>query len=391
MLVKINIQLLDNLSKFFHNSIRFLFTSKPYIFLVFCAITIMLTYSLLAAKISLNMSNVMGASDAVSPAPTTVSPTHLVNSIGYNSTDIVNQVNQKRSSLNIKTVTLDSNLTEASKEKLDDLITSNYWDNNAPDGTTPWDILEKIGYKYNDATILLAKGYTSAKAVVDGWFNSTNKSFLMDKKYSKVGVSIKAGTIQGESTVVVVMYLATPKTIYTNTTNTTSKNIDCLGPDGKQIKATQKECDEFNSAWGKSKIQPTTPKAQIPSYIAPQNNGKPLITCVVNYTCTNNSYTYQVDADYCKTIQESASSLCNTFPANNTYATPTPSQEEMQVIVDQYNRDVQRCQENAISQYNIAKQNCTVRFGGASSAGEACMQIANGEYDTNNSNCGSTL
>lgn len=36
--------------------------------------------------------------------------------------------------------------------------------------------------------------------------------------------------------------------------NNTSTKIDCTGPDGKHFQATQKECNEFNAAWGNKKI-----------------------------------------------------------------------------------------------------------------------------------------
>lgn len=45
----------------------------------------------------------------------------------------------------------------------------------------------------------------------------------------------------------------TPTVVFQrNNSNTTTSNskIDCTGPDGKHFIATQKECDEFNTAWG---------------------------------------------------------------------------------------------------------------------------------------------
>jgi len=320
-------------------------------------------------------------------------PTPTIDWSGYNESDIINQINQERSSNKLAEVTTNEKLTKAADDKLDDLIEKNYWENNSPEGTTPWVILESNGYNYEEATMLLARGYNSAKEVVDGWLDSTSKDYLLDKKYSNAGVAIKTGTIQGNSSKLVVLYLASPKVTYTNNTKTTSKNIDCVGPDGKHFQTTQKECEDFNNAWGSTKKSNTSTNNKIPTNIAPINNGKPLITCKVNYPCTGNSYTYQVDADYCNTIQQSAASMCNTFSTGNTttYVTPTPSQEQMQATVDQYNSNVQSCRNSAVSQYNIAKQNCNVQFGGSSSAGEACLTIAKNNYDSSYQNCGNTL
>lgn len=42
----------------------------------------------------------------------------------------------------------------------------------------------------------------------------------------------------------------TKKTTSGSTNNTKTNTIDCVGPDGVHFQTTQKECDEFNQAWG---------------------------------------------------------------------------------------------------------------------------------------------
>lgn len=50
-----------------------------------------------------------------------------------------------------------------------------------------------------------------------------------------------------------------PKTsVSTVKQTTTIPKIDCTGPDGVVFKTTQKECDEFNAAWGKTQITNST-------------------------------------------------------------------------------------------------------------------------------------
>lgn len=39
-------------------------------------------------------------------------------------------------------------------------------------------------------------------------------------------------------------------------------NIDCIGPDGKKFKTTQKECDKFNSAWNNEKVETESQPSQ---------------------------------------------------------------------------------------------------------------------------------
>jgi hypothetical protein len=106
--------------------------------------------------------------------------------------------------------------------------------------------------------------------------------------------------------------------------------IDCTGPDGKHIQLTQKECDEFNSAWGKT---PSTNQTNggnqvqnnhviIPTYTNTYVDNS--ITCFVSYPCTGNSYTYRLLPADCTNAQQAARNVCNTSYGNNyNYALPT--------------------------------------------------------------------
>lgn len=127
--------------------------------------------------------------------------------------------------------------------------------------------------------------------------------------------------------------------------NTTK--INCIGPDGKTFQTTQVECDNFNKAWGKKPVNTQAPvynnqninkypacvvyypglkttdtyyhlspsecinlKNKVASGSVPPTSSN--ITCVVNYSCTGNSYTYTVDKSTCEFMQSSAASTCRT-------------------------------------------------------------------------------
>lgn len=127
--------------------------------------------------------------------------------------------------------------------------------------------------------------------------------------------------------------------------NTTK--IDCIGPDGKTFQATQTECNNFNRAWGKKPVNTQAPaynnqnmyrypacvvyypglkKTDTYYHFSPSEcinlkneiaSGSVLptssnITCVVNYPCTGNSYTYTTDKNTCEFMQSSAASTCRT-------------------------------------------------------------------------------
>lgn len=76
--------------------------------------------------------------------------------------------------------------------------------------------------------------------------------------------------------------------------------IDCVGPDGKHMSITQKECDDFNNAW--------KPRATI----APQNSNQ-------NSPCGANQY-YSYGSCYCNDgySKNYSTGLCDPCPANST-------------------------------------------------------------------------
>ncbi|GAA3205328.1 hypothetical protein GCM10010468_20270 [Actinocorallia longicatena] len=52
-----------------------------------------------------------------------------------------------------------------------DMAVNNYFSHTSQDGSSPWDRIKRTGYT-GGAAENIAAGYTSAKAVMDGWMNS---------------------------------------------------------------------------------------------------------------------------------------------------------------------------------------------------------------------------
>ena len=86
--------------------------------------------------------------------------------------------------------------------------------------------------------------------------------------------------------------------------NPTSRQIECVGPDGVHFKTTQKECDDFNTAWEKPSQNTVSPKTSYSS--------EPLISCVLSYG------TFQLTQSSCASFKERDAPLpllpVNTYP-----------------------------------------------------------------------------
>ncbi len=171
--------------------------------------------------------------------------------------NLISEINKKRIEAGVGTLAENYYLNKAANEKANEIFANNSWNNNFNEKNT-WKYVKESGYNYVFAGLLLARDYTSAFEVVNGWMNSSNKTDLLDSKYIDLGLNIRDGTNQGESTNFVVLFLANKKinnvvlSAQTQIINNQTNYIDCIGPDGKHFQTTQKECDDFNAAWDKS-------------------------------------------------------------------------------------------------------------------------------------------
>lgn len=197
---------------------------------------------------------------------------------------------------------------------------------------------------------------------------------------------------------------ATPKPIYepTNTLtdtptpylNTSQPLIDCTGPDGKHLQVTQKQCDDFNAAWGNAsnsgngiqceiipgqyitvKDETECEQARTSFMSASSNSGsmtnQPTVSCVLSWG------TFQITQTECdqeKAIDAQSQNTQNTQYYYPTYATPTP------LPTIDYSYQNSQCKQNALNTYQAAQQYAMGMYGGGSSAGAALIKIAQAQY-----------
>ncbi len=141
--------------------------------------------------------------------------------------DLLTITNQKRQENGQKPLKMDSELTQAAQAKGENMFAKNYWAHIAPDGTTPWYFIKNAGYEYFYAGENLARGFTTAQAVVDAWMASpTHRENMLSPNYDDVGFSVQTGTLTGSDTILVVeefgrRYGGTTATVQTPQTSPT--------------------------------------------------------------------------------------------------------------------------------------------------------------------------
>lgn len=113
--------------------------------------------------------------------------------------------NAKRQAAGLSPVTLNSKLSAAAANKARDMFEKNYWAHNSPAGSTPWDFISSVGYRYTVAGENLAKNFSTSTAVVDAWMASpTHRENIVKPGYKEVGFAVVNGSLAGEETTLVV-------------------------------------------------------------------------------------------------------------------------------------------------------------------------------------------
>jgi uncharacterized protein YkwD len=135
-------------------------------------------------------------------------PQVLGYSTNVNTQALLTDANDYRTQAGLSKLSLNEKLSQAAQAKANDMVTDNYWDHIAPDGTTPWKFIQQANYDYDTAGENLAYGFNTSSQITAAWMNSPEHRDNILGKYSEVGFGVANGKDyqKGENTVVVAMY-----------------------------------------------------------------------------------------------------------------------------------------------------------------------------------------
>jgi hypothetical protein len=123
---------------------------------------------------------------------------------------IVADTNLNRTKEGLNSLQLNSTLSEAARQKANDMFSENYWAHFSPKGKSPWEFFKSVGYNYLYAGENLARDFSDSDAVVQAWMNSpSHKDNIMNAKYRDIGVAVVNGLLDGEETTLVVQLFGT--------------------------------------------------------------------------------------------------------------------------------------------------------------------------------------
>lgn len=126
--------------------------------------------------------------------------------------EIVSQTNAFREFLGLGDLKESSVLDQAASQKLQNMITDQYFAHTSPAGISPWHWIEVNNYKYVYAGENLAIGFVTAKDTVDAWENSpSHRANLANPNFKEIGVAVAPAKIQNSDGFLVVQLFGTPK------------------------------------------------------------------------------------------------------------------------------------------------------------------------------------
>lgn len=157
--------------------------------------------------------------------------------------------NNDRVAVGLSTLKENELLKKAALLKAEDMAKRGYFAHTAPDGTTPWHWIEKVGYNYTYAGENLAVKFTDSKDVQEAWMKSpTHKANIVKPQFKEIGIATAQGLYKGEEVTFVVQYFATPS----------AKGVAGVSK-GKKVNVTSSKTATSAPQVLGAEIEPTTP------------------------------------------------------------------------------------------------------------------------------------
>ncbi|MCG7343964.1 S-layer homology domain-containing protein [Sporosarcina sp. ACRSL] len=100
----------------------------------------------------------------------------------------INLVNKERQQQNLATLKQDDELSAIAQIKAEDMAKNNYFAHNSPTYGTVGNMLDQFGYDWMGYGENIAKGYTTAETVVQGWMESPgHRANILQSHFTNIG------------------------------------------------------------------------------------------------------------------------------------------------------------------------------------------------------------
>lgn len=119
--------------------------------------------------------------------------------------------NKNREEANLKSLTYNTVLEEAARQKAEDMMIRGYFAHTSPEGLTPWHWIKEAGYSYEYAGENLAINFSDSVDVTKAWMESPgHRANILSSHFTEIGVATVKGYVGGRETVFVVEMFGKP-------------------------------------------------------------------------------------------------------------------------------------------------------------------------------------
>lgn len=126
----------------------------------------------------------------VTPAP----PTENVSGLSAMEMEVVRLVNIERQKAGLSNLKASTELSNVARMKSKDMAVNNYFSHTSPTYGSPFEMMKSFGISYRTAGENIAKGYSSAQSVVNGWMNSQgHRDNILNSSFNTIGVGAYTG------------------------------------------------------------------------------------------------------------------------------------------------------------------------------------------------------
>lgn len=152
----------------------------------------------LAVKYQVGTSEIITANPKISN-PDLIYPGQVLNIPQLNSTvssyeaEVVRLVNEIRQSNGLQPLTANWELSRVARYKSQDMKDKGYFSHTSPTYGSPYQMIRAFGLSFRTAGENIAKGYSTPRAVVNGWMNSSgHRANILNASYTQIGVGYVA-------------------------------------------------------------------------------------------------------------------------------------------------------------------------------------------------------
>ena len=127
--------------------------------------------------------------------------------------------NEERKKRGLQELIVNTDLNTSATRKAEAMLTADCWSHYCPNGKSPWDFFNEVGYTYIYAGENLAEGFDDNEDVMNAWLNSpTHRDNILNPNFDEIGIGFAYGDFQGiDNNTIIVIHFGSREFNFNNT------------------------------------------------------------------------------------------------------------------------------------------------------------------------------